>query len=68
MCWDAALPDAMDFETISAAERYCVEQKFATALVVVKFRNEVCDIKFPAIAGNLLSNPGTPASPSPRSV
>jgi len=52
--WAANLAGAMDFDSTSQAERFCLEKKFASALIVVKFKDDSDDIKFSAGARSTL--------------
>ena len=62
--WTPDIVKAMDFESTTVAERFCLERKLAGAVIVVKFINpEVGDIRFPAGARDALRNFETSASP-----
>ncbi len=44
--WTRELMYAMDFESTSSAEKYCLDHNLSRALVVVKFKDDSDDIKF----------------------
>ena len=52
--WENAIEDAMDFESTSEAERYCLEKNLPGAYIVVKFNDPSGDIQFPAGARHSL--------------
>ena len=52
--WEKAIEDAMDFESTSEAERFCLEKNLPGALIVVKFNDPTGDIQFPAGARHSL--------------
>jgi hypothetical protein len=50
--WGDDLEKAMDFESVAQAEQYCVDQRFTSALIVVKFKDSTHDISYPIGSGN----------------
>ena len=52
--WSNTLEEAMDFESTSKAERFCLEKNLPGALIVVKFNDPSGDIQFPAGARHSL--------------
>jgi hypothetical protein len=45
--WREDLEQAMGFVTVNQAEAYCRDQKFAGALIVVKFDDPNQDVSYP---------------------
>ncbi len=52
--WSNDIVEAMDFESTSQAERFCLEKQLPGALIVVKFNDPAGDIQFPAGARHSL--------------
>ena len=48
--WDADENRATEFDTVAQAEEFCRQQDLSLALVVVKFKDAVNDVSYPASA------------------
>jgi len=61
VAWNGDVEDAREFESVAQAETFCQQQSVTCALIVVKFKNPVQDIRYPIGAQDalLVSRPPT---------
>jgi len=50
--WDVDENHATEFGNVAQAEEFCRQQNLALALVVVKFKDPINDVSYPASAGD----------------
>ena len=59
--WNGGLEQAREFESVAQAETFCHSQNVTRALIVVKFKDQTAEVRYPIGARNalLVSKPPT---------